>query len=150
MSDSGDSEVGTTGTGERVNKNSSEWRKELEPQRYQVMFEEGTEPPGSSPLNYEKREGVYRCAACGQPLFESDTKYESGSGWPSFYRALPGALDFSTDYKIGVARTEYHCSRCGAHQGHLFDDGPEPTGQRYCNNGLALEFRPQEDDSVGH
>jgi peptide-methionine (R)-S-oxide reductase len=129
----------------KVSKSSSEWRKELEPDRYSVMFDEGTEPPGSSPLNYEKREGVYLCAACGQPLFESDTKYESGSGWPSFYRAIPGALEFSTDYKIGVARTEYHCSRCGAHQGHLFDDGPQPTGQRYCNNGLALRFTPEQD-----
>ena len=133
-------------THEKIDKSASEWREKLEPERYSVMFEEGTEPPGSSPLNYEKREGVYACAACGQKLFESDTKYESGSGWPSFYKAIPGALEFSTDYKIGYARTEYHCSRCGSHQGHLFDDGPEPTGQRYCNNGLSLRFDPGEAD----
>ncbi|MEX2535326.1 MAG: peptide-methionine (R)-S-oxide reductase MsrB [Trueperaceae bacterium] len=130
-------------THEKIVKNDSEWREELEPERYNVMFEEGTEPPGSSPLNFEKRDGFYLCAACEQPLFESDTKYESGSGWPSFFKAIPGALEFSTDYKIGVARTEYHCSRCGSHQGHLFEDGPKPTGQRYCNNGLSLQFAPQ-------
>lgn len=128
---------------DKVIRDQSEWREELEPERFQVMFQEGTEPPGSSPLNYEKRPGRYACAACGQTLFVSDSKYESGSGWPSFYQAVPGALEFSTDYKIGVPRTEYHCSRCGAHQGHLFDDGPQPTGQRYCNNGLALRFQPQ-------
>lgn len=134
-------------TQQKLDKSKSEWREQLEPERYEVMFEEGTEPPGSSPLNYEKREGTYACAACGQPLFVSDTKYESGSGWPSFYRAIPGALEFSTDYKIGYARTEYHCSRCGSHQGHLFDDGPEPTGQRYCNNGLSLRFQPEAEES---
>ena len=133
-------------TREKIVRSSEEWREQLEPERYNVMFEEGTEPPGSSPLNYEKREGTYLCAACGQPLFESDTKYESGSGWPSFYRAIPGALEFSTDYKIGYARTEYHCSRCGSHQGHLFDDGPQPTGQRYCNNGLSLRFQPEGEE----
>lgn len=128
---------------ENESRDHGEWREKLEPERYQVMFEEGTEPPGSSPLNYEKRDGTYACAACGQPLFESSTKYESGSGWPSFYQAIQGALEFSDDYKLGVHRTEYHCSRCGSHQGHLFDDGPAPTGQRYCNNGLALHFEPE-------
>lgn len=132
-------------TQEKIVKSDSEWREQLDQERYEVMFAEGTEPPGSSPLNFEKREGTYVCAACGQPLFESDTKYESGSGWPSFYRAIPGALEFTTDYKIGYARTEYHCSRCGSHQGHLFDDGPQPTGQRYCNNGLSLYFNPAEE-----
>jgi|SRR5690625_52188 len=126
-------------------QDKEKWRSKLDPRQFSVMFEEGTEPPGSSPLNYEKRDGIYRCAACDQPLFESDTKFESGTGWPSFYRALPGALGFSIDYKIGVPRTEYHCANCGSHQGHLFEDGPAPTGQRYCNNGLALRFEPKGD-----
>lgn len=114
-----------------------------------VLREEGTERPFSSPLNHEKREGTYACAGCGAQLFSSQAKYESGSGWPSFYEALPGAFETKTDYHIGVARTEYHCAQCGGHHGHVFPDGPQPTGLRYCNNGVALEFRPKQEDGAG-
>ena len=127
-----------------IRKSEDDWKQELPPERYRVLFEEGTEPPRSSPLNQEKREGIYRCAACGYPLFRSDAKYESGSGWPSFMRPIEGHVEMKTDYKLAVARTEYHCARCGGHQGHVFDDGPGPEGQRYCNNGLSLEFEQQE------
>jgi peptide-methionine (R)-S-oxide reductase len=106
-----------------------------------ILFEEGTEPPGSSELNNEKREGSYHCANCGVKLFESNAKYESGSGWPSFYESLPDAFETTTDYHIGYARTEYHCKNCGGHHGHIFDDGPQPTGKRYCNNGVCLIFK---------
>ena len=129
----------------KVSSSEEEWRRELTPEQYRVMRREGTEPAGSSPLNAEKRKGVYRCAACGSALFTSDTKYESGSGWPSFFASIEGALEFKTDYKLILPRTEYHCARCGSHHGHLFDDGPEPTGQRYCNNGVALKFEPSDD-----
>ena len=108
-----------------------------------VLFEEGTEPPGSSELNKEKRSGTYHCVNCGIKLFESSTKYESGSGWPSFYEALPDVFETKTDYLIGYARIEYHCKNCGAHHGHIFEDGPKPTGLRYCNNGLCLIFKPK-------
>jgi peptide-methionine (R)-S-oxide reductase len=121
------------------------WRERLTPEQYQVMRREATEPPGSSPLNDEKRPGTFLCAACGQPLFRTETKYESGSGWPSFYEPLPGALGTKRDFRLVWPRIEYHCANCGAHQGHRFDDGPEPTGQRYCNNGVALTFVPDED-----
>ncbi len=116
----------------------------LTPEQVHVMRREGTERAGSSPLNYEKRDGTYRCAACNAPLFTSDTKYESGSGWPSFFTPIEGALETKTDYKILVPRTEYHCAACGAHQGHVFNDGPQPTGLRYCNNGVALTFVPED------
>lgn len=129
----------------RVERSKSEWREQLPPERYAVLFEEGTEPPRSSPLNQEKRSGTYVCAACGYPLFRSDAKYESGSGWPSFTRPIEGHVDTKRDYKLMVPRTEYHCARCGGHQGHVFDDGPAPTRQRWCNNGLSLEFVPGED-----
>lgn len=132
-------------TKDEWNLTDEEWRERLSPQAYEVMRREGTERPGASPLNTEKRGGVYVCAACGQPLFHADAKYESGSGWPSFYRPIEGALETKEDYGSGMVRTEYHCSRCGSHQGHLFDDGPQPTGQRYCNNGVALQFVPDED-----
>ncbi len=120
----------------------ADWRKRLPPASYEVLRQEGTERAGTSPLNREKRKGAYVCLGCDLPLFSSETKYESGTGWPSFFRALPGAIATKTDYKIGVPRTEYHCARCLGHQGHVFDDGPRPTGLRYCNNGVALKFVP--------
>ena len=109
-----------------------------------VMFEEATEPPGSSKLNYEKREGSYHCANCGIKLFESNAKFESGSGWPSFSEALPGVFETKTDYLLGYARTEHHCKNCEAHHGHIFDDGPEPSGKRFCNNGICLVFEAKK------
>ncbi len=130
--------------GYAVVRSDEEWLQLLTPEQYDILRNEGTEPPGSSPLNAEKRPGIYACAGCGQPLFTSDTKYESGTGWPSFYDAIDGAVNTKTDYKLIWPRTEYHCSRCGGHQGHVFKDGPEPTGLRYCNNGLALKFEPAE------
>jgi peptide-methionine (R)-S-oxide reductase len=123
----------------------TEWREKLTPEQYQVLRQEGTERAGTSPLNQEHRSGTYLCAGCGQPLFSSDSKYESGTGWPSFFAPIPGALDTSTDHKLFVPRTEYHCTNCGGHQGHVFNDGPDPTGQRFCNNGVALAFVPDEE-----
>lgn len=123
-----------------VAKSRAEWAKLLPAAAYRVLFEEATERPGSSPLNQEKRAGTFVCAACFQPLFDSATKYDSGTGWPSFWQPLPGAVGTKTDYLLLVPRTEYHCSRCGGHHGHVFDDGPRPTGLRYCNNGVALQF----------
>ena len=120
-----------------------EWKKRLPPPAYRVLREEGTESPGSSPLNAEKRAGVFVCGGCALPLFTSAMKYESGTGWPSFFTMIPGALATKTDYKLILPRTEYHCVRCGGHQGHVFDDGPAPTRQRYCNNGVALRFVPK-------
>ncbi len=123
-------------------KSREEWRKLLPRNAYEVLFEEETERAGSSPLNAEKRKGTYLCAACFLPLFDSATKYESGTGWPSFWRPLAGRVETKVDYLIIIPRTEYHCARCGGHQGHVFDDGPRPTGKRWCNNGLALRFVP--------
>ena len=108
-----------------------------------VLFEEGTETHGTSELNNEKREGSYYCANCEIKLFESDTKYESGSGWPSFFESIPNVFEEKTDIHIGYERTEYHCKKCGGHHGHIFDDGPKPTGKRYCNNGVCLVFKPK-------
>lgn len=123
-----------------LNKPKGEWKRLLPADRYEILFEEGTEPPGSSPLDREKREGTFICAACFLPLFDSSRKYDSGTGWPSFWEPLNAAVATRTDYKLIFPRTEYHCARCGGHQGHIFKDGPQPTGLRYCNNGLALQF----------
>ncbi|PHX89618.1 MAG: peptide-methionine (R)-S-oxide reductase [Pelagibacteraceae bacterium] len=120
----------------KINKNLSSEQKS-------VLFEDGTEAPGTSELNYEKREGSYHCINCGVKLFDSNTKYESGSGWPSFYDSLSGVLEEKTDYLLGYARTEYHCKNCAGHHGHVFEDGPKPTGKRYCNNGVCLVFKPK-------
>lgn len=120
-----------------------EWQKRLDKAQFYVLRQEGTERPGSSALNAEKRPGIYACAGCGLPLFTSAMKYESGTGWPSFFTAIPGALATKKDYHLVLPRVEYHCIRCGGHHGHLFDDGPAPTGQRWCNNGVALKFLPQ-------
>jgi peptide-methionine (R)-S-oxide reductase len=121
-----------------------EWRKRLSPEQFAVLREEATERRGSSPLNREKRRGVFVCAGCGLELFRSETKFESGTGWPSFYDVIPGHVETKIDHHLLVLRTEYHCARCGGHQGHVFDDGPPPTGLRYCNNGVALDFIPAE------
>jgi peptide-methionine (R)-S-oxide reductase len=126
-------------------KPKSEWKSLLPPMSYNVLFEEDTERPGSSPLNNEKRPGTFVCAACYLPLFSSEAKYESGTGWPSFFQPLPDALGTKKDRKLFISRTEYHCARCGGHQGHVFEDGPKPTGLRYCNNGVALRFVPKEE-----
>jgi len=128
-----------------LTKPRSEWRELLAPEEYAVLFEEATERPYSHPLNEEKRAGTFVCAACALPLFTSDAKFESGTGWPSFTEAVEGNVDRKTDFKLLLPRTEYHCSRCGGHQGHVFNDGPQPTGQRWCNNGLALRFIPAGD-----
>lgn len=124
-------------------KSKEAWSALLPAERYAVLFGEGTEPPQSSALNTEKRSGTFVCAACFLPLFSSRQKYDSGTGWPSFWQALPDAIDTKKDFKLILPRTEYHCARCGGHQGHVFNDGPPPTGLRYCNNGLALEFVPE-------
>jgi peptide-methionine (R)-S-oxide reductase len=129
-------------TTDTLRRAAAEWRAQLGPAAYQVLFEEGTERPFSSPLNDEKRPGVFVCAACRLPLFSSAMKYDSGTGWPSFFTHIPGHLGTKTDYKLIWPRTEYHCVKCGGHQGHVFEDGPEPTGQRWCNNGVALDFIP--------
>lgn len=123
---------------------ASHWQTYLNKAQFAVLFHEDTERPFSHPLNEEKREGTFLCAACLNPLFSSETKYDSGTGWPSFFRPISEeALGTKTDYKLLLPRTEYHCARCGGHQGHVFKDGPKPTGLRYCNNGLALSFIPR-------
>jgi len=124
-------------------KTDEDWRATLTPEQFHVLREHGTERAGTSPLNQEKRSGTFVCGACGQPLFTSDAKFESGTGWPSFYRPIEGAIATTTDSSYGMTRVEVHCSQCGGHLGHVFPDGPQPTGERYCMNGVALKFEPK-------
>ena len=126
-----------------MEKTDEEWRGKLTPEQFNVLRKHGTEPPGSSPLNAEKRDGTFKCAACGQSLFSSETKFESGTGWPSFWKPIEEAVAETTDSSLFMTRTEVHCARCQGHLGHVFPDGPGPTGARYCMNGLALEFEPK-------
>ena len=128
-------------------KTDEEWKRELTPDQYEVLRQHGTERAGTSPLNDEHRKGVFRCAGCGEVLFDSETKYDSGSGWPSFYRPMPGAVATQTDSSHFMTRVEVHCAKCGGHLGHVFPDGPKPTGQRYCMNGVALKFEPEAAES---
>ncbi len=127
-----------------LEKSEAEWRQELTPEQFYVLRKHGTERAGTSPLNREKRKGTFMCAGCGLPLFSSDTKYESGTGWPSFWQPLDNAVGTSVDRSLFVTRTEVHCRRCGGHLGHVFEDGPKPTGLRYCMNGVAMRFEPAE------
>ena len=120
-----------------------DWKEKLRPEEYDVLRKEGTERPNSSALNNEKRDGDYLCVGCGSKLFTSEMKFDSGTGWPSFFDYVPGSLSFKTDFKIIIPRKEYHCSTCGGHHGHVFKDGPQPTGLRYCNNGIVLKFVPK-------
>jgi peptide-methionine (R)-S-oxide reductase len=128
---------------EALKLSNDEWRKRLDKAQYNVLREEGTERAGTSPLNAEKRPGVFACAGCDLPLFTSDMKYESGTGWPSFFTTIPGVFATKKDYLLFAPRIEYHCVRCGGHHGHVFEDGPLPTRQRWCNNGVALKFIPK-------
>lgn len=130
----------TTSNGFAVTKTEPEWRKTLTPGQFQVLREEGTELPGTSPLNQEHSKGTFVCAGCALPLFTSNTKFDSGTGWPSFYDPIAGAVETITDTSLLMTRVEVHCHRCGGHLGHVFDDGPKPTGKRYCMNGVAMKF----------
>ena len=125
-----------------VQRSAADWRRRLGPARFNILREEGTERPFSSPLLKEHRKGTFNCAGCALPLFSSAAKYDSGTGWPSFWKAIPNAVAYKRDLTFGMARTEEHCRRCGGHLGHVFDDGPPPTGKRHCINGLSLTFRP--------
>lgn len=127
---------------EPLHKPAAEWERILEPARFRVLFRDGTEAPWTSPLNAVKEPGTFICAACHLPLFETAAKFDSGTGWPSFFTTIPGAFSLSRDSTLGMVRTEHHCARCGGHHGHVFEDGPAPTGLRYCNNGVALRFIP--------
>jgi peptide-methionine (R)-S-oxide reductase len=127
-----------------VEKTEAEWRAQLSPEAFRVLRQHGTERAGTSPLNLEKRAGTFLCAGCGTPLFTSDTKFDSGTGWPSFWAPIEGAVATQTDRSFFMTRTEVHCATCGGHLGHVFPDGPPPTGQRYCMNGVALRFQPKE------
>ena len=126
-----------------MQKSNEEWRKTLTSEQFDILRKHGTERPGSSALNYEKRDGTFTCAGCGQVLFTSDAKYESGTGWPSFWKPVEGAVATTTDRSLFMTRVEVHCASCGGHLGHVFPDGPNPTGQRYCMNGVALQFEPK-------
>ena len=128
----------------KLKMKNKDWDANLTPEQNYILKQEGTEPPGSSPLNNEKREGAYHCAGCGIKLFDAGMKFDSGTGWPSFFESLPNVFETKTDNLIGYPRTEYHCKNCKGHHGHLFDDGPKPTGKRYCNNGTCLVFIPKE------
>jgi len=130
---------------DKVIKTEEQWRTELNSEEYRILREEGTEPSFSHPLNDEKRQGIFSCAGCGTALFSSDMKFDSGTGWPSFYTSLNDVFKTKTDRKFLMTRTEYHCATCGGHHGHVFNDGPAPTGLRYCNNGTALRFTPDEE-----
>lgn len=130
-----------------VTKSEAEWRKQLTAEQYNVLREHGTERPFTSPLNKEHRKGTFACAGCDLPLFASDTKFESGTGWPSFFKPLDNAVGTTEDRTFMMVRTEVHCRRCGGHLGHVFDDGPKPTGLRYCMNGLSLSFKPAADSA---
>jgi peptide-methionine (R)-S-oxide reductase len=132
----------TAKTRYEVTLSDAEWKKRLSPAAYRVLRQEDTERPFTSPLDKEKRKGTFVCAGCNKRLFSSTTKYDSGTGWPSFWQPLPGGVGTKTDYKIGLPRTEVHCARCGGHLGHVFNDGPKPTGKRYCMNGVAMKFVP--------
>ncbi len=129
---------------EKLDRSDQEWKSLLSPDEYQVLRREGTERPFSSALNKNDQQGVYECRGCGLPLFESAAKFDSGTGWPSFHTAIEGNLETKTDFKLILPRTEYHCARCGSHHGHIFNDGPRPSGKRFCSNGVALRFVPNE------
>jgi peptide-methionine (R)-S-oxide reductase len=129
---------------DKLEKSDADWKQELDPLQHHVLRQHGTERPFSSPLNDEKRKGIFRCAGCGEPLFDSDTKYESGSGWPSFWAPKDKAVETTSDTSHGMVRTEVTCAKCGGHLGHVFPDGPRPTGQRYCMNGAALKFEEKK------
>ena len=131
---------------DKIIKTEEQWRAELNSEEYRILREEGTEPSFSHPLNNEKRRGIFACAGCGTALFYSDMKFDSGTGWPSFYTSLNDVFETKTDRKFLMTRIEYHCATCGGHHGHVFNDGPAPTGLRYCNNGTALRFKPDEED----
>jgi len=131
----------------KITRTRAEWAAILTPEQFDILRDEGTEPPRSSPLDSEYRKGIYHCAGCDLELFRSDMKFDSGTGWPSFFTTIEGHLETRRDFKMVWPRTEYHCARCGGHQGHVFDDGPEPTGERWCNNGLALRFELQEEEN---
>ncbi|MGH6926699.1 MAG: peptide-methionine (R)-S-oxide reductase MsrB [Dongiaceae bacterium] len=140
-----DSSRQDTAVTDKVEKDDSEWRRILSPEQFHVLRQHGTERAGTSPLNKEHRNGMFHCAGCGLPLFSSQAKFDSGTGWPSFWQPLDQAVETSTDRKFFMTRTEVHCRRCAGHLGHVFDDGPAPTGQRYCMNGVAMKFEPSSD-----